>query len=272
MLKTVAMFRRKTKLDPRAMYEAGSIILRSEGFFRLVEVFMLPCADDSKLLRRIEACMPGDVAVKILTGAPGETYLVSKSWQSRLARLQSTATSCTYEFHFSDPVSDTDYQSLLQMNAVETAVEKAVLLTSPETIVKVRYAASDVRKFEIGASRNSPLDVFTVAGKADTSLNTIAFEAVKAGADAADGLTDNMMVSELNSMLENSGLGTMRLLDRFADTPALPASLATYVSSSTQQAVESDFAQCPRCGTARADNWNYCINCGLDYDGGASVL
>ena len=225
----MAFGRRKNKLSAEALYRAGRIIVRSEEFWRRVYMFMLSDADGSLLQDRIIACIPKGIPITTLRATTGETYFTTDSWQAKLVNVQNASGNSTYEFWFSDPKSDTDMQALLQMNVLITAVEKAFLLTSPYTVIDMRYATSDARDFTIGAKGQSSTAVFTIGQWVNLGLSAaspaVALKAIKAGSDAIHELHDVSQTAALNEMLTSLGGTGGLLLAYFDGVPALPPSL-----------------------------------------------
>lgn len=228
------LFRRnKQKLHTIELYDAGKILYRTDEFWRQTQMFIIPTQPEGQnesIAERISACFPKIISMSTLTSDDGRLYFTTDDWQAQLALIHTDADKSVYEFWFADPRSSADHQSFLQMNALSTAVEKAFLLTSINTLVVVQYVSADERAFKIGMAA-AGTQVLDVIKWAKVTPFSVAMQAVRTGSKSITGLYDSDLVAQANkTMLSNE---PTPLLSRFIGTPALPEKLRAAAAQET---------------------------------------
>ena len=280
------LFRRnKRELHTIELYNAGKILYRTDEFWRQTQMFILPAQPEGQngsIAERVSACFPKIISMNTLASDDGRLYFATDDWQAQLALIHSDADKSVYEFWFADPRSSTDHQAFLQMNALSTAVEKAFLLTSINTLVVVQYASADERAFKIGmaAANTQVLDVIKWAKVTPFS---VAMQAVRTGSKSIAGLYDSDLVAQANkTMLTDK---PAPLLSRFMGTPALPEKLRAaavqetpssertpssestssgmQASSPTVESKPCETLPCRRCGHVNPLTGRFCLRCGI---------
>lgn len=263
--------RKNNKLDSAGLFQAGSIIPRIETFYQQVQLFALPFADHEILLKRIEALIPHGVALERYLSGDSQVIYCTSSWKAKLVRTQDQHAPSgevwqAYEFWFTNPKKKTDYQAILQMNVLATAVEKAFLLTDPQTIVRVKYGTTTARDFDLGpqAAEDSPL--FEIAELAEFSPFSLALKAVKIGSEAAGDVLDSVRTKAINKALAEANAADSLLISRYLGMPALPDKLK--VLADPDPVSDAGFAV--SADTIVPDNQvaGYCASCGAEVAAG----
>lgn len=276
--------RKPNKLDSSSLFQAGAIIPRTETFYQQVQLFALPFADHGTLLKRIEALVPKGIAFERYLSGDNQVIYCSPSWKAKLVRAQDQHAPSgeawqAYEFWFTNPKKKTDYQEILQMNVLATAVEKAFLLTDPQTVVRVKYGTTTARDFDLGpgAAGDSPL--FEIAELAEFSPFSLALKAVKVGSEAAGDVLDSMQTKAINKALAQANATDSLLISRYLGMPALPDKLKALadldpgsdaglaVSADTIVPDKETMGYCASCGAEVAAGDVFCGACGVPLAG-----
>ncbi len=221
---------RKKKLDSMALYNSGLIILRPEQLYRFVQLYVFSDVDHDLLVKRIKACLPQNVDISTLIASSEEVFFSAQSWDAKLVFMGSKNRQQAFEFWFTDPKSSSDLQALLLMNVLQTAVEKAILLSDAQAQVESARATSTARFFEIGSGGKDDKTLFKLFELHDISPSSIVIRALEVGASTISSLYDGAQTQLFNESIRNSGAMRGLLLTHYENTPAMPHSLRSKVA------------------------------------------